>query len=246
MEAASSALDAAAALGYGGALRDRFGLEESYTQLNHGSFGVCPPSVNDNRKALLDHVETNPDAWIGHHGHEKSYRPLMNEAKELIARELHIPSVDDIVLVENASSGINAVMRSFPWRAGDKVLYLNCAYGMVQSVLRYLEKTHGVELVVAEMEPTGFASPEAVLAAVAEVVEAHGGASAFRAAVISHITSVPAIILPVREFCDLLGPEVPVVVDGAHALGQLDVDVPGLHCAACASAVSRSAPWHCL
>ena len=235
MEAAGAQLDAAQALGYGSALRGRFGLEESYTQLNHGSFGVCPPDVNDNRKALLDHVETNPDAWIGHHGPEKSYRPLMNEAKELIAKELHIPSVDDIVLVENASSGINAVMRSFPWRAGDKVLYLNCAYGMVQNVLKYLGKTHGVELVVVEMESTGFASPKAVIDAVAEAVQEHGGASAFRAAVISHITSVPAVILPVREFCDLLGPEVPVVVDGAHALGQLDVDVPALGCAACKS-----------
>ena len=225
------------ALGYGGALRKRFGLEEAYTQLNHGPFGVCPPDVNNTRKALLDHVETNPDAWIGHHGPEKSYRPLMNEAKELIAKELHIPAVNDIVLVENASSGINAVMRSFPWRAGDKVLYLNCAYGMVQNVLGYLAKTHGVELVVVEMESTGFASPGAVIDAVAAVVKAHGGPSAFRAAVISHITSVPAVILPVREFCDLLGPGVPVVCDGAHALGQLDVDVPALGCAACESYV---------
>ena len=166
----------------------------------------------------------------------------MNEAKELIAKELHIPSVDDIVLVENASSGINAVMRSFPWRAGDKVLYLNCAYGMVQSVLRYLEKTHSIELVVVEMESTGFASSVAVIDAVAAVVKAHGGASAFRAAIISHITSVPAVILPVREFCDLLGSEVPVVVDGAHALGQLDVDVPSLGCAACETLPSGAAP----
>ena len=53
MAAASTALDDAAALGYGAALRSEFGLEDSYTQLNHGSFGVCPPTVNDNRKALL-------------------------------------------------------------------------------------------------------------------------------------------------------------------------------------------------
>jgi selenocysteine lyase/cysteine desulfurase len=230
MAAAGQVVDDAAALGYGGALRSRFGLEKDYTQLNHGSFGVCPPDVNDNRKALLDHVEMNPDAWIGHHGPEKSYRPLMNEAKDLIAAELHIPNVDDIVLVENASSGINAVLRSFPWKPGDKILYLNCAYGMVQNVLQYLVKTHAVELVVVEMEPTGFKSPEAVLSAVADVVAANGGPTAFTLSVISHITSVPAVILPVREFCDLLGPTVPVVVDGAHALGQLDVDVPALGC----------------
>jgi hypothetical protein len=40
--------------------------------------------VNAERKRLLDHVESNPDAWIGHHGPEKSYRPYMNKAKELV------------------------------------------------------------------------------------------------------------------------------------------------------------------
>ena len=57
--AAAAALEACE--GYGPALRERFGLEAGYTQLNHGSFGTCPKEVNDNRKALLDHVETNPD-----------------------------------------------------------------------------------------------------------------------------------------------------------------------------------------
>ena len=40
--------------------------------------------MNAERKRLLDHVESNPDAWIGHHGPEKSYRPYMNKAKELV------------------------------------------------------------------------------------------------------------------------------------------------------------------
>ena len=53
MAPAGQVLDDAAALGYGAALRSQFGLEEGYAQLNHGSFGVCPLTVNDNRKALL-------------------------------------------------------------------------------------------------------------------------------------------------------------------------------------------------
>ena len=60
-EAAAAAAGLVACEGYGPALRERFGLEAGYTQLNHGSFGTCPKDVNDNRKALLDHVETNPD-----------------------------------------------------------------------------------------------------------------------------------------------------------------------------------------
>ena len=57
----------------------------------------------------------------------------MYAAKALIAAEIHA-APDDVVLVENASSGINAVMRSFPWAAGDKILYLNCAYVSAETV----------------------------------------------------------------------------------------------------------------
>jgi selenocysteine lyase/cysteine desulfurase len=228
--AAAAAALAQVSGGYGQPLRSRFGLETGYVQLNHGSFGTCPKSVNEARKALLDRVECNPDAWIGHHGPERSYRQLMGEAKELIAAETHTEATD-LVLVENASSGINAVMRSITWKEGDKILYLDCAYGMVQNVLRYLVKTCGVELVRVVMAPTGFASEDAVLAAVAAVLAQHGGPAVFRCAILSHITSVPAVILPVQRFCAMLAPT-PVVVDGAHALGQLDVDIPSLGCAA--------------
>eukprot|EP01047_Picozoa_sp_COSAG01_P099902 COSAG01_NODE_29840_length_628_cov_1.281664_1_plen_154_part_10 len=81
--AAAAAALALVSGGYGQPLRSRFGLEAGYVQLNHGSFGTCPKSVNEARKALLDRVECNPDAWIGHHGPERSYRQLMGEAKEL-------------------------------------------------------------------------------------------------------------------------------------------------------------------
>ena len=49
------------------------------------------------------------------------------------------------------------------------------------------------------------------MAAVEEAIAAHGGAGAFAAGVISHISSQPAVVLPVRRFCAAL-PGVPVVV----------------------------------
>ena len=53
-------------------------------------------------------------------------------------------------MVENASTGVNTVLRHLepPLKRGDKVLYLSCAYGMTQSVLRFLHNSVGIELVM--------------------------------------------------------------------------------------------------
>ena len=86
----------------------------------------------------------------------------------------------------------------------DKVLFLSCAYGMTQSVLRFLEQSAGIELVMVDLVPTGFASSDAVIEAVEAKVAEHGGPSAFAMGVISHLSSVPACVLPVARFCAAL------------------------------------------
>ena len=46
MKAAAAELQKCIDLGYGKPLRPHFGLDPSYVQLNHGSFGTCPLVVN--------------------------------------------------------------------------------------------------------------------------------------------------------------------------------------------------------
>eukprot|EP01051_Picozoa_sp_SAG22_P009124 SAG22_NODE_738_length_7524_cov_57.525522_7_plen_195_part_00 len=115
-------------------LRARFQLEEGYTQLNHGSFGCCPTEVADTQVQLLRRAESNPDRWIGHHGLEHSYHPLLNAGRARLAAHVKA-DVNDLVLCENASAGINAVLRGRQFSAGEKLLYLDVAYGAVHSVV---------------------------------------------------------------------------------------------------------------
>ena len=100
--------------------------------------------------------------------------------------------------MENASGGCNAFLRSFgrTLPKGAKILHLNCAYGMVKQILGLLEEQNGVELVQADISADDFKSEQAVLAAIKKVLDAHGGPGAFSLAVISHISSIPAVHLP--------------------------------------------------
>jgi isopenicillin-N epimerase len=187
-----------------------------------GQYGAVPNVVRAYHDSLSERCERNPDRWMG------EYRPLVAESRGLIADMIHADAAD-VVMLENASAGVNTILRHIepPLQRGDKVLYLSCAYGMTQSVLRFLEKSVGVELVAVDMVPTEFKSSDAVMEAVDAVVAEHGGAAAFAIGCISHLSSVPACVLPVARFCAALS-GVPVLVDGAHAPGNIEIDVPAL------------------
>lgn len=186
-------------------------------------YGAIPRAVFDAHQALAARSHFNYDIWNG-----EMIGGAFLESRKLIA-ELISADVNDVVMVENASVGMNAALRCLqpPLAVGDKVLYLSTEYGMTHSVLNYLESSVGVVLVQVDMVPTGYRSDNAVMDAVQQTISAHGGPRAFAMGVISHISSQPAVVLPVARFCAALH-GVPVVVDGAHAPGNIALDVTSL------------------
>ncbi len=69
----------------------------------------------------------------------------------MIADYVKAKSKDDIVFVENASDGFNAVAKSFNWRAGDKILRSDTSYEMVKKTIDYLGRKFQVEAVSVPM-----------------------------------------------------------------------------------------------
>ena len=97
-------------------------------------------------------------------------------------------NVNDTVFVENASSGVNAVIKSLARIApsGQKFLFLNTAYFMVKQVFAYVEPNNRLQVNVTQ--PLSNAS---VIANVKAALEANKG-NVF-AASFSHIVSVPGM-----------------------------------------------------
>lgn len=121
--------------------------------------------------------------------------------------------------------GVNAVLRSFPFRAHDRILYLNLAYGMVVDTLQYLVDTLDVDLVECTLAVPS--SNEDIVAAVEATIARSAGSIRF--ATFSHITSTPAIVLPVDQLIALCRKHnITVLIDGAHCLGHLPLNLNGL------------------
>src|SRR5689334_12540139 len=64
----------------------------------------------------------------------RTVRPRAAKVKQLLAPFVGAND-SDIVWIENASNGINAVLRSFPFKATDTVMYFDIAYGLWELLL---------------------------------------------------------------------------------------------------------------
>jgi isopenicillin-N epimerase len=202
---------------FGRALRDQFLLEPGATFLNHGSFGAVPRVVYDAAVSWRQKAEANPDRFI---------RTILGDALRASAARLASAlgaRGEDLVFIDNATSGTTAVMRSFSVMPGDEVLITSHAYGAVLQTLRFITEYRGVVPVIAEI---GF--PLAGEDEIVKAIEARFTART-RLLVIDHITSSTAAVFPVQRLCALARARgIKVLVDGAHGPGQLALDIPAL------------------
>jgi len=63
----------------------------------------------------------------------------LDENRSAISKYLNA-DVNEIVFVDNSSSGVNVILCSQTWNKGDKLLITNTAYPMVKQVALYLSR----------------------------------------------------------------------------------------------------------
>jgi isopenicillin-N epimerase len=179
-----------------------FLLDPGVTFLNHGGYGACPAPVFARYQQLQRELERNPVEFLG-----RRFDELIAGARAALAAFVGARP-DDLVFVPNATSGLNAVIRSLRLEPGDEVLTTRHEYGAVTRTWEFV----GATLVHAEPE---------------ELVGAIGPRT--KVVSISHITSPTALLLPVAEICAAAREAGALaIVDGAHAPGHVPLDLAAL------------------
>ena len=198
-------------------LKDEFLLDPDVIFLNHGSFGATPRPVFDAYQAWQRRLERQPVQFLG-----RDIGGYLAMARAALGDYLNTPA-DDLVYVPNATFGINVVARSLRLGPGDEVLATDHEYGACERAWRYMSRERGFAYMSA---PIPLPLPPAD-----EFVEHLWAAVTPRTRVIflSHITSPTAAIFPVAAVCARArAAGILTVVDGAHAPGQLPLDLPAL------------------
>ena len=189
-------------------------LKRGTVFLNHGSFGACPKPILELQSELRRQMEAEPVQFLWRRFEERLEPSRAALAKFIGAR------ANDLVFVTNSTTGVNAVVRSLDLRRGDEILTTNLDYNACHNVLVEAARRAGAKLVTAQV-PFPLAGEDEIIEAVLAAVTPRT-----RLAMIDHVTSDSALVLPVERLVrELEARGIDTLVDGAHAPGMVPLEL---------------------
>jgi len=194
-------------------MRELFLLDPDVIFLNHGSFGACPKPVFAELQRWQLAMERNPVEFLG-----RRSAALLHAARQRLATYLDA-TVDDLVFVPNATTGVNTVAQSMLLQSGDEVLTTDHEYGACDATWRLVCERSGAHYRRVQI-PLPFDAESFVARLMAAVTPRT------RLIFLSHVTSTTALIFPVAALCAAARERgITTLVDGAHAPGQISLSL---------------------
>ena len=218
-------------------------IDPDVAYLNHGGYGALPRPVADAAEELRATVEGNPSDLLA-----RQWQDRIDEVRQAVAALIRAPE-RELVFVPNATTGTATVLASLPFEAGDEVVITDHRYPAVASQTAVAVARRGVAVREIPVPLDVMSTGDIVDRIMAGVTDRT------RLIVVDHIASPTGFKFPVAELTRAAhNAGLPILVDAAHAPGQVDVDlghidadfwVGNLHkwvCSPRAAAVLRVAP----
>ncbi|KAJ6126924.1 hypothetical protein N7523_002536 [Penicillium sp. IBT 18751x] len=194
----------------------------SYKSLNHGSFGAHPTVVRDAQRAFMDEADERPDPYIRAHHAEH-----LEKARVAVAEILNAPK-DECVFVKNATTGVATVLYNLNFQSGEAIVCFEPVYGAVEKNIISLQEHSNLQ---SRKVPFQFPISEDELESRFRDVVRKTREEGLKvvAAVFDTIVSNPGCRFPFERFTAICREEgILSVIDGAHGIGQIPLDMEKL------------------
>ena len=197
-----------------GSLEKYWSFDPDVIFLNHGSFGATPNLVMEEQNRIRAHLESDPVRFF-----EREAFDLMNEANDKLSDFLNADS-DGMTFCQNATSGVNTVLRSLILNQGDEIIIPNHSYQACWNAIDFVASRWGAKVIVVDL-PFRCESEE-------EIIEPLLGAITPRSvlAMIDTVTSPTGLRMPFEKLVsEFQSRGVDVLLDAAHGPGLVPMDL---------------------
>ncbi len=197
-------------------VRSQFNVVDGMAFMNNGTLGPSPRIVADEEARIYAEIAADPT-----NGYR---RAELHEKRETLAAFIGAEP-DEVTYTRSTTEGMNIFGRGLDWREGDEVLM--CTHEHNGGIEPYIHAQERYGVVIRWVDVPS--PPEGVDQIVSIYEEAITPRT--RALMVSHMTYVTGLVMPVRELADLCARRgLLLTVDGAHPLGMMALDMRQLNC----------------
>ncbi|WP_268799768.1 aminotransferase class V-fold PLP-dependent enzyme [Pseudomonas huanghezhanensis] len=198
----------------------QYDVEPGPINLEYGYFGRMTRKALRNYEENLAYVNRSNSVYVRQQFDSVDSEVIRAQLASLVGAATH-----EIAITRCASEGLQSLIRNYnELRPGDQLLISDLDYMSVQTAMRWLAKARGIELI--EIQHAHPASYDAVLDAYRQAFENN---PRLKLMALTHVTHRTGLVMPVQAIAALAREHgVDVILDGAHALGQMDFKVSEL------------------
>ncbi|QAY89427.1 aminotransferase class V-fold PLP-dependent enzyme [Pseudomonas sp. ACM7] len=199
---------------------DRFAVEPGPVNLENGYFGRMSRTVVEEYQRNIELINRSNSVHVRQRFEQGESLEIRKQLADLVG----VPA-DTVALTRNASDGLQSLIRNYNrLTPGDQVLMCDLEYDTVKGAMRWLARHRGVEVI--EIEHSHPASFDSLLATYREAFVRY---PRLKLMALTHVTHRSGLVMPVQAIAAAAREHgIDVILDGAHALGQLEFNLDKL------------------
>ena len=200
-------------------IRSDYVLKDDYINLENGYYNIIPQPTLER---LFEHIkEVNKQgSYYMRTVQWKNKQRVTDRLAEVIGC-----SSKNLIITRNTTESLDMVIKGMHWNAGDEAVFAHQDYGAMKDMFAQVAQRYGIVNKIISI-PNHPKSDEEIINLYAKAITPRT-----KLLMVCHMINITGQILPVQKICEMAHKKgVQVMVDGAHCIGHLQVDVESLGC----------------